>query len=297
MKKNVIKKYLLSRKIKEYFSKHPSAKSVVVKSDVGNAKTLWRVVKEGNSFSVVEVNTIKEEFTLESEVPPFVKEAASLEYSNLSKQFVQAMTPPFDHARLSNVLRVANQAVGKVVDPKEKNEIGAMIGALTNMVDATTAGGGSKVQMQKSATASKLQTSSKKVAGKVIREDDEDSKKKDKEEEDKPATKKKPEEPVKATDKLEPKADTEEEPDLETNVDAEEPQAEPPVKNPSSEEMVVGKSLSGQTIKAANIVLTPNGGELTLDLVSAAVPAKLQWSKDGKAVFHFNGRPYVLKRE
>lgn len=302
-KKNVVKKDLLRRKIQEYFSKNPKAKSVIVKADVGEAKTLWKVVREGvSSFRVVEVNTKREEFMLESGIA-VVKEA-SVEFSNLSRQFVQAMTPPFDHVKLASTLKAVESSIGKIVDPKEKNEAGAMLGALTNMVDATTAGGGSKVQMQKTSTvgarpASTLQSSGKKNPGKVVKEaeSEKDSKKKDDKSDSEPKkTKPKPKSEPEPTDKLDPSAEPEGDEGLESSADLEEPQDELPTRQPSSEEMVVSKALTGQTIKAANIQLTPEGGEFTLDLVSAAVPAKLEWSRSGKVIFHVNGRPYVLNK-
>jgi len=293
----------LRRKIHEYFSKNPTAKSVVVKADVGDAKTLWKVVREGTSFKVIEVNTKREEFIIESGIA--VVQEASVEFSSLSRQFVQAMTPPFDHSKLSSVLRTANTSIQKIVDPKERTEAGAMIGALTNMVDATTAGGGSKIQMKSASTtaapgAKPVSTLSQgiKRPGKVVKEDAaKDSKKKDDKSDSEPKkTKPKAKSEPTATDKIEPTEEPEDDVGLETNADMEEPQDELPVKQQSSEEMVVSKSLTGQTIKAANIQLTPDGGEFTLDLVSAAVPAKLQWSKSGKVVFYVNGRPYVLNR-
>lgn len=299
-KSNVVKKNLLYRKIKEYFSKNPKATSLIVKADVGENKTLWKVVREGKNFKVVEVNTLREEFTFEGEIPPTVREAASLEYSNLSRQFVQAMTPPFDHTKLSNVLKAANQAVGKVVDPKEKQEIGAMVGALTNLVDATTAGGGSAAQMSRSSMTTQARpiTTLRQGAshpGKVVKEEEEKKEDEKKSDEKKADTKPKGKDKPHNVDKIEPKKDDAD--GLETNLDDKAPEEPSPTKALSAEEMVVSKTLSGQTIKAANIQLTPNGGKLSLDLVSAAVPAELEWLKTGKVVFRFNGRPYVLKRD
>lgn len=48
MKNSPIKRALLERKIKEYFSKHPKSKSVVIKTDLGEGKTVWRVTKEAS---------------------------------------------------------------------------------------------------------------------------------------------------------------------------------------------------------------------------------------------------------
>lgn len=69
----------------------------------------------------------------------------SSQFGQASQQFVAAMTPPFDHAKLSTALKKLNQMIGQITDPAEKNQMGMMIGELTGMVDKTTAGGGSKL--------------------------------------------------------------------------------------------------------------------------------------------------------
>jgi hypothetical protein len=45
MSKNPIKRMLLERKIKEYFAKHPKSQRVVIKTDLGEGKTIWKVTK------------------------------------------------------------------------------------------------------------------------------------------------------------------------------------------------------------------------------------------------------------
>ncbi len=69
----------------------------------------------------------------------------SQQLGQASTLFMQAMTPPFDHVKLSYVLKQLNQLVGQIQDPSDRQQMGAMIGTLTGMVDATTAGGGSAV--------------------------------------------------------------------------------------------------------------------------------------------------------
>jgi len=415
--KNIVKKDLLRRKIKEYFSKNPTAKSVIIHSGTGNLKSTWRVVKEKNSFSVTEVNTQKEQFIIKEdddkekdksksfkspqktsvtgdprssykpsgvvrpigpagtvapgdEVPynqqQFAKsfdkpvspaitpqqamgqwdpnkeggafqrlkktvglrkamlgmpdselkkyfgigkkslmrqrqdavgkqrakaaglkpygnpygeglQEASVEYTNLSKQFVQAMSPPFDHVKLSNALKSANVAISKVSDPKERSEMGAMIGALTSIVDATTAGGGSPLGQRSSSTVKKTLTTSRKVSGKVLKEAD--PKKKDKSIETLPAD------------------EVDSDPVEDIPVDSQETAVDVPLKQVSGEELAVQKALAGQTIRDANIEITPSGAELTLTLINSTLPAKFIWSKDGKVVFQYNGRPYTIKRD
>lgn len=67
-------------------------------------------------------------------------------------------------------------------------------------------------------------------------------------------------------------------------------------KQKSEEEMVLINSLKGQTIKSSDIELQPGGGTLTLDLVSVLSPVKLHWNNEGRVVFDFKNRPYVLRK-
>lgn len=285
-KNEMIKKDLLRRKIQEYFTKNPKAKSFIVKADAGSARTLWKVVREGKKFNVVEINTERQEFVFESGIS--VVQEASIDFSNLSKAFVQAVSPPFDHARLSQALKTANMVIAKIVDPKEKDQVGSMIGVLTNLVDSTTAGGGSGVQRVAS-TSMSMQNSSKKILGKVIKEEDEKN-----DDKEKKSVKKKESEKT-ATQKLDPskKPITS---DIEIPGNNEESEDDLPTRQPTSEEMVVAKTLTGQSIKAANVKITPDGGELELDLISSSAPSKLKWWNDGKVVFYANGRPYIINR-
>ena len=60
---------ILRRKYMEHFRKNPKSKSVVIKADVGPVKTLWRVLREGRDFRIVEVNTTREEFIITEASP------------------------------------------------------------------------------------------------------------------------------------------------------------------------------------------------------------------------------------
>lgn len=60
---------VLRRKYLEHFEKNPDSKSVIIKADVGDMKTLWRVVREGRDFRIVEVNTTREEFIITEASP------------------------------------------------------------------------------------------------------------------------------------------------------------------------------------------------------------------------------------
>lgn len=65
----------------------------------------------------------------------------------------------------------------------------------------------------------------------------------------------------------------------------------------TEEQIVLTKSLTGQTIKAADIELKPEGGVLSLDLVSTDSPAQIKWFNNGKVVFIYKNRPYLIKKE
>jgi hypothetical protein len=63
-KSDIVKKNLLRRKIKEYFTKNPTKKSAIFEINFGG-KTYWRVVKEDSSYSITEVTTTKNKFLME----------------------------------------------------------------------------------------------------------------------------------------------------------------------------------------------------------------------------------------
>ncbi len=69
-------------------------------------------------------------------------------FSAASSAFTQALAPPFDHVKLASTLNKLNSLVGQITDPTERQNMGMMIGQLTHMVDATTQGGGARVNVQ-----------------------------------------------------------------------------------------------------------------------------------------------------
>ncbi len=84
---------------------------------------------------------------------------------------------------------------------------------------------------------------------------------------------------------------------LETPSDSQDSNVEMLPKFRTEEQMILTKSLTGQTIKAADIELKPGGGVLTLDVVGVLAPVKLAWLNNGKVVYNFKGRPYLIKKE
>jgi len=63
---NLVKKDLLRRKITEHFSANPKSTSVIISANIGESRTLWKVERVNKAYSVVEVNTKKEQFMLEA---------------------------------------------------------------------------------------------------------------------------------------------------------------------------------------------------------------------------------------
>lgn len=89
---------------------------------------------------------------------PFKREAsiheapqASFAFTAASAAFMKAIQPPPDHNRLNTGFKTINQLLTKISDPSEKAQVGSMIGTLTQMVDATTAGAGASAQKGKAA--------------------------------------------------------------------------------------------------------------------------------------------------
>lgn len=66
-KKDIVKKYLLKRKIEEFFSKNPTATSVIIEAAIsGPVKTAWKVEVKNKQYKITEVQTIKEEYVFEA---------------------------------------------------------------------------------------------------------------------------------------------------------------------------------------------------------------------------------------
>jgi hypothetical protein len=71
--KDIVKSYVLQRKIEEYFAKNPKSKSVIVSYDSQDGRTSWKVKKENSSFHITEVVATKNKFIIEAGTNPFIK--------------------------------------------------------------------------------------------------------------------------------------------------------------------------------------------------------------------------------
>lgn len=62
--KDIIKRHLLFEKAKKHFAQNPNARSLVVTMGREPEQTIWRVTNNRGSFGVVELHTIREQFTI-----------------------------------------------------------------------------------------------------------------------------------------------------------------------------------------------------------------------------------------
>jgi hypothetical protein len=295
--RKVIEKDLLMKKIVEYFSKSPKRKSVIIKSNLGSGKTTWKVTKEGKVFNVVEVKTSKERFIIEA---PVGGQAPSVDASAMPAQTTQQPRNSVQ-ARQANIqqfsqldlpTKLAQLSTGMMLNydtaintlaaiVKEKSQdLVQFRRALESGINAAPLDANQKrlvgniLGILTSISNESTLMSSKQVKGAMLREA-EDTKKKDQAPE--------------VSNPLDTSLETSAEDD--TSI----PDVLP--KHRSEEQMLLTKSLTGQTIKAADIDMRPEGGILTLDLVSTESPAELKWFNNGKVVYTFKDRPYVIKKQ
>ena len=79
----------------------------------------------------------------------------------------------------------------------------------------------------------------------------------------------------------------------EMSVDAEEIPQEP---KKSSEIEYVNKSLSGETIESANVILKNGSAEIELRVTGSKLPVRFVFDKSGKLVFWFKNRSTLIKK-
>jgi hypothetical protein len=66
--------------------------------------------------------------------------------------------------------------------------------------------------------------------------------------------------------------------------------------NESEEALAFSKSMKGHTIRDSFIEMKPDGGLINIQLVSVEAPAEIAWNNNGKVVFSFKGRPYIIRK-
>lgn len=199
----IIQNDLLKRKIFEYFSKYPKAKSVIIKTDLfGTGKISWKVIKEKKGYAITEVKTAKQKLFLEAPVggqspapgtqqPPQmpqnsvqakqanVQQFAQLDLQTKLAQLATGMMLNYDTTinTLAQIVKDKSQDLVQFrralesginaapLDANQKRLVGNVLGILTSISNESTL------------------MSSKQIKGKpLLKEEDENSKKKDNDE-------------------------------------------------------------------------------------------------------------------
>jgi hypothetical protein len=284
--KEIVKKDLIRRKINEYFSKHPKAKSVIINSGIDSFKTIWRVVKESNNFVVTEVNTKREKFILEAPIPVGGQRPApgAVPLSTVSKPG-QAMPGTIGSSETlelvkSGMLKVTSSVIEKLFapllipkDPTAKRQIKLTWDILNKATNKDQASASFLAMMQNLMNTPSWLAASKKNNGTKLQEVDKETSI-----EDMPQDEDQPTDAIglDQAKKVEP---------VEKSVEK------------SQEEMVMQKSLEGKPIEQVSLEHRKDGVDLIIKTVGVDIPSKFSFFKDGKIIFHHKDRPYIIKRQ
>lgn len=71
----------------------------------------------------------------------------------------------------------------------------------------------------------------------------------------------------------------------------------PRQKQKSSETEYVSKSLSGQTIESADVILKNGNAEIELRITGSKLPVRFVFEKSGKLIFWYKNRSTVLSKK
>jgi len=253
------------------FQHHFKSLGIISKADLSNPQKV-QAIKQFVGQHVPFVKNLKDSKNINE---------VSAEMGDISRDFVGAMSPPFNHAKISTALKKANTLIGRVKDPNERSQIGAMIGALTQIADSTTAqaGGTGKITIaSKCNKGKKLSEAEKEEEVPVV----------------KAPLKKKPKPKEEPKDPSGLETDKEEEP----KDSQEDPQPKDGKQDVSTteEQKAFSDALNGQVVKFAKIEPTNTGGELTLEMVGTeGMPIRLVW--EGKRIIvYIRNRPYFIRR-
>jgi hypothetical protein len=298
--RDLVKKDLLRRKIQEHFGKHPESKSVIVKADVGDVKTIWRVQREGRSFSVVEVNTNREQFV--------ISEAVGTP-EQLFGQFSTAVMQGGFNPNPQQTQMISNAFNSLPQGPFRKAAEEMIKGAGLQSKVRTTAQSGQ--QMGGLGRASTTSTLSMGAApkGTGLAETDEEKPKSKKLDLDKPKKLKEPEkpssdkplgaEPAATPDAMEPSKDV---PSAETDVDVA-PDAEPspegdmaePVPTKTGEEKQLQSLIQNKPVQNIEVSSESNKGTIVLTLGGLKNPLEIDFFNNGKVTYKLGTLSRLLK--
>lgn len=269
---DIIKRKLLEVRLKEHFSKNPNAKSAIVQIDFDNSKTMWKAERAKNGFKVVEVSTKKNTYFLNEASTP----AEQSVINNLMAVVGDAMaslsmeSPANAHKKLTAAKDMIQKSLPSITDQKMRQQVGGMMGLITNLIDQTTAGA--------SPTQASLGSPSKKTgmvnAGKVPVREAEEKKddKKEKAQDKKPAPK---------------KANKPEEPSDDMALDVPEKK--------TSEEMQLTQMVQGKPLKNVSVSSIDGNKVVVLDVMGLKSPVEIHFSEDGKVFYKFGDLTRVIK--
>lgn len=284
-KHNVIKRKLLQKKINEFFSKNPKSNSIIVKTNIGGNKTIWKVEKNSsNSYSIMEVSTVKKEFVMKEEPLGGQQPAAALPTATPQNATQAKKTNSLQFGQMDLASKLSSLPMMLNYDT-----------AIQTLADIVESRSQDLIQLRKIleqyTNSSPIDANQKKLLGNLLGVLTAVSNSKSL-----MSGKTNPTLPqVKEADEKTSSGD--EDLDQETGLEAEPEQKDEktPINN-SAEAMAFSNSLKGHTIRSANIELKPDGGLITLDLVSVESPSEIAWNNSGKVVFNFKDRPYLLRK-
>jgi hypothetical protein len=329
---NIVKKDLLRRKVAEHFAKHPNAKSIIVSINIDENRTVWKVDKTKTGYTVVEVNTQKEQFMLEATLgqQPIGAQQGTAEF----KQIMSIMTPIMGNlgtsqAQAATARNQINTLIGKVVSPKEKaqaagflNYLGALTGGQMAQMSPQTPIAQAPGAVPQPAAATGLMAGKINKGRKLHEEEDKKDKKKPEKKDDKkgkkkPAPKVTPgavqdpglETPPQGTEpEMAPQPDgtvgggdaagagLEANPTPETPTPDSPAEPEVPAAAPKTgEELSLQQLTQTKPIKDLQVFGDEQGGHVTLSLGGLKNPVQINFAHDGKITYKFGELSRVLK--
>ena len=313
---NIVKKNLLQRKIKEHFSKNPKSKSVIVSVNIGEQKTIWKVNKAKVGYSVVEVNTHKEQFMLEGPMP--VAAAGAPQQGSAEFKQVMGIIGPImgnlgtSQAQAAEARNQINTLIGRIKNPKEKAQAGAFLnylGALTSgMAGASPQAPIAQAQgaVPKPSGNTGLASGRTRAGSKLHEKEEKDKKKTDKRPEDMPKKSPSSVKPAPETAPEDPQAAAQPEPEaagMETPGPADAPAPEAPPEEPKAPDAApkTGEELSLQSlvktkpVKDIQVFGDEKGGHVMLSMGGLKNAIQLNFGYDGKITYKFGELSRVLK--
>jgi hypothetical protein len=309
MSKDLVKMELLRRKINEHFTKNPDSKSVIIKANLDEGKTAWKVTRTKKGLSIVEVATKRKKYLIEAPVGgsgqlgpggamPVGGQRPGSTTQVPGQMSTQLLQDPF---YLDLIAQPSSEKMAELVS---KN-LGRISEPIIKVIFATL--------MRESPALGKLLSNRKvvqllaKMGGQIqasykpVTEAPEDPEKKKNDDEDK-LTKKKPGEedptgPIPKEPQTQP--DPEQDAGLETNVDASPdaqvaPEMEPATAGPEQAQLT--NRVKGQVVKDMIVEPSQDGLNLSIDFATLNNNLDIEYRKsDGRTVWKLGELGNVIK--